>query len=170
MVRTGKVALALAPEKLDDAELTHRALFQDSLVLLCHPDHPLARSRTVTWRQLQPHRLISLKSTSSVRHLVEATYLKQGGVPHLAFEVEYASTVIGFVAKGLGVGVLPRSVMPLVGGGPVIYRPITSPKIERTICVITSKAHSLSPAAEAFVQLCTKLASKHNVWSGPAAR
>ena len=44
-------------------------------VLLCRADHPLAAQRTVTWRQLHGHRLVSLKSTSSVRHLVEAALI-----------------------------------------------------------------------------------------------
>jgi DNA-binding transcriptional LysR family regulator len=163
MVRSGEVDLALAPEKVDDSELTHRELFRDSLVLLCRTDHPLAAARTVAWRQLQEHRLVMLTSTSSVRHLVEATLLEHGGVAKPSFEVEHASTVIGFVANGLGVGVLPLSLLPLVRTGQVTYRRITNPEIRRAICVVTLKARSLSPAAQAFADLCVSLARRRGV-------
>lgn len=163
MVRQGMVNLALAPVKSDEYDLhdlVHRELFQDSLVLLCHSEHPLAQSRTVTWRQLQPHRLVSLKSTSSVRHLMEAAFLQQGGALRPAFEVEHASTVIGFVANRLCAGVLPLSLLPLVRVGQVTYRRITHPEIQRTICAITLKARTPSPAAKAFLDLCSEFAQK----------
>jgi DNA-binding transcriptional LysR family regulator len=158
MVRSGEVDLALAPEKVDDVELTHQELFRDSLVLLCRTDHPLAAARTVQWRQLQEHRLVLLRSTSSVRHLVEGALVEHGAVAKPAFEAEHASTVIGFVANGLGVGVLPLSLLPLVRTGQVTYRRITHPEIRRTICVVNLKARSLSPAAQAFSELCVRLA------------
>ncbi|KJK22562.1 hypothetical protein UB46_20730 [Burkholderiaceae bacterium 16] len=160
MVRQGTVDLALAPVKSDEHDLVHRELFQDSLVLLCHSEDPLAQSRTVTWRQLQPHRLVSLKSTSSVRHLMEAAFLQQGRALSPAFEVEHASTVIGFVANRLCVGVLPLSLLPLVRVGQVTYRRITHPEIQRTICAITLNARTPSPAAKAFLDLCSEFAQK----------
>lgn len=158
MVRSGLADVALAPVKVDDTELTHRELFKDSLVLLCRADHPLAARRTVTWRQLHGHRLVSLKSTSSVRHLVEAALIEHGGEVKPAFEVEHASTVIGFVTNGLGVSVLPLSLLPQVRAGHLTYRRILAPEIRRAICVVTLKARSMSPAAEAFVAMCVDAA------------
>jgi DNA-binding transcriptional LysR family regulator len=158
MVRSGEVDLALAPEKVDDVELTHHVLFHDRLVLLCRTDHPLGASRTVPWRRLQEHRLVLLRSTSNVRHLVDAALLEHGGAAKAAFEVEHASTLIGFVANGLGVGVFPLSLLPLVRTGQVTYRRVTHPEIHRAICVVTLKARSLSPAAQAFADLCVSLA------------
>src|SRR5262249_50305812 len=58
LVRTGKADLAIAPERFEDKELTHRELFRDDLVLLCRVDHPLARRRVVKWRELQSFRLV----------------------------------------------------------------------------------------------------------------
>lgn len=154
LIRAGKVDLAITPEKFADAELKHRELFRDHLVLLCRSDHPLAKLRTVTWKDLQPHSLVSLTSKSSVRHLVEAAYLQHGTSLRPAFEVEHASTVMGFVAQGLGVGVLPFSLIPLVRVKRVVYRRITRPEIHRLICIVTLKSRSPSPAAEAFIRTC----------------
>ncbi|MGO4330797.1 LysR family transcriptional regulator [Cupriavidus sp. 2TAF22] len=161
MVRQGVVDLALAPATGSEHDLTQRELFQDSLVLLCHDQHPLARSRTVTWQQLQPHRLVSLTGTSSVRHLMEATYLQQGHPLKPAFEVEHASTVIGFVANGLAVGILPLSLLPLVRVGQVTIRRVVKPEIQRTISALTLKGRTPSPAATGFLELCAEFAQRH---------
>lgn len=169
MVRAGKVDLALAPETFEDPELVHRGLFHDRLVLLCRSDHPLAKSRILTWRQLQGHRMVSLKSTSSVRHLVEAAYLEHGAPLQPAFEVEQASTLIGFVTNGLGIGVLPLSLLPLMKVGQVTYRRITGPEIHRAICVVTLKSRTLSPAAAMFIELCVRMAHEQHTQTIPAA-
>jgi len=159
MVREGRADLALAPRAAADDALAQRPLFEDTLMLLCHRDHPLAAARSTTWRKVLPHRLVSLKSNNSVRRLLEAAYLEHGTSLRPAFEVENASTVIGFVANGLGVGVLPLSLLPLVRVGQVTYRRITQPELHRAICVMTRQGRSLSPAARAFENLCVRIAA-----------
>jgi len=159
MVREGRADLALAPRSPADEGLAQRALFKDSLMLLCRSDHPLAAARSTTWRTVLPHRLIGLKGNSSVRQLIEAAYIEQGSTLRPAFEVENASTLIGFVANGLGVGVLPLSLLPLVRVGQVTYRRITKPELHRTVCVITARGRALSPSAQAFVELCLRMAA-----------
>lgn len=154
MVRNGKVDLALTPEKRADPSLSHQELFRDHLVLLCRSDHPLARQRTVTWRQLVPFAYISFKRTSSVYHLVSAAYAKANASLRPAFEVEHVGTAIGLVASGLAVAVLPHLLINHVNLGAVTYRRITRPEIHRDICVIALKSRSLAPAAEAFIRTC----------------
>lgn len=163
MVRSGKVDLALAPEKRDDPALTHRTLFRDRLVLLCRADHPLAKRRTVSWRELVAFSHVAFRRTSSVRQLVEAAYTREGSTLRPVFEVEHLDTMVGFVGSGLGVGVLPYSLIERVKLGPVVYRRITAPGIHREICLVTLKSRSLSPAAEAFTQTCIKHSERHGV-------
>lgn len=156
MVRSGKADLALTPEKRVDPSLSHRELFRDRLVLLCKSDHPLAQRRTVTWRQLVPYKYISFKPTSSVRHLVDAAYVRANAPLHPAFEVEHLGTAIGLIANGLAVVVIPHSMTAQINLGPVVYRRITGPEIHRDICVITLKSRSLAPAAEVFIRTCVE--------------
>jgi DNA-binding transcriptional LysR family regulator len=170
LVRSGKVDLALAPEKRDDPALTHRTLFHDHLVLLCGADHPLAKQRTASWRQLVPFSHIAFRRTSSVRQLVDAAYTREKSTLRPAFEVEHLDTMVGFVANGLGVGVLPYSLIKRVKLGPVIYRRITAPEIHREICLVTAKSRSLSPAAEAFIQTCVRHSEQRRTTSNDRPR
>jgi DNA-binding transcriptional LysR family regulator len=111
-----KADFALAPETAIDTDLANR-LFRDHLVLVCRRDHALAKAPEVTWKSLLPFGLVTMKSTSSVRHLVEQTYAQHGVALRPAFEVEYATTLISFVARDLGIGILPFSLVPLLGSG-----------------------------------------------------
>lgn len=160
MLRNGKVDLALAPEKRVDPTLSHRDLFRDHLVLFCRSDHPLAKRRTVTWRQLASFSRISVRGPSSVRHLVDAAYARANATLHPAFEVERVSTAIGLITSGLAVTVLPHLMIKQVNLGPVVYRRITGPEIHRDICAITLKSRSLAPAAEAFIRTCIEYQAK----------
>lgn len=157
LVRAGKVDIGLAPEPaLIEDDLAVRRLFRDRLVLLLRKDHELARrSAAVTWSALAPFRLVALKNTSSVRHLMEQTYAQKGLELQPAFEVEYPTTLIGFVSRGLGIGVLPYSLVPPMPLRELTYRRIGQPEIQRTLCVITRRSRTPSPAAEAFIGTCT---------------
>lgn len=160
MVRNGKVDLALTPEKRADPDLAHRDLFRDYFVLFCRSDHPLAKRRTVTWRQLVSFDYIAVRRSSSVRDLVDAAYARANATLRPAFEVEHVSTAIGLITSGLAVAVLPHSVIKQVNLGPVVYRRITGPEIHRDICIISLKSRSLAPAAEAFIRACLEHQAK----------
>jgi LysR family transcriptional regulator, carnitine catabolism transcriptional activator len=154
MLRSGRVDVALTPEKRGDPTLAHQQLFRDHLVLFCRADHPLAKQRTVTWTQIAPLKHIATRRTSSVRDAVDGAFAKVKQQVRPAFEVEHASTAIGLVASGLAVAVLPHSVIRQASLGPVVHRRITEPEIHRNICIVTLKSRSLPPAAEAFIQSC----------------
>ncbi len=154
LVRARKADLALAPETAIDPDLAQRQLFRDHLVLVCRRDHPLANGPAVTWKALLPFGLVTMKSTSSIRHLVEQTYVQHGVALRPAFEVEYATTLISFVARGLGIGILPFSLVPLLESSQLTHRRIGKPEIYRTLCVVNLKSRTPSPAADAFIQAC----------------
>jgi len=166
LVRSGTAELALAAGTFDDPELDYQELFRDRLVLLCRRDHPLARETVVAWQALQPHRLITLDRTSSVQRLVEAACAQHGIVLRHAFELSQTTTVIGFLAQGLGVAILPHSLLPLTSGHGIVHRRLHAPEIDRRICIVTQRGRSLSPLAGAFVQACTARARG----VGPGAR
>lgn len=154
LLRSGKVEVALTPEKRGDPALAHQDLFREHLVLFCRADHPLAKQRTVTWGQLAPLKHIAVSRTSSVRDLIDATFATVAQPVRPAFEVENVSTAIGLITNGLAVAVLPYSVLAQVNLGSVVHRRITGPEIDRNICIVTLKSRSLAPAAEAFIQIC----------------
>lgn len=159
MVRAGRVDIALVPDQTANSDLNQQELLRDYLILLCRGDHPLAKSRSVTWESIAPHDMVSIANTSSIRQHVEAVYANQGKPLRPAFEVEQASTLISFVAHGLGVGVMPHSLAPLAGMSGLVHKRILDPEIHRVLSAATLKTRPLSPASQAFIDECLKRAA-----------
>lgn len=160
-LKTGHFDVAIAPAKPGDDELVHNVLFRDRLILICRADHELARFKRVTWSRLRPYRLTSLSSTSNVRLIMESEYLQHGTPFQPAFEVEQASTLIGFIMNNLGIGILPASLTPLLNFSGLKMLELVAPEIHRSICVMHLKSRALSPAADRFIECCNELAGKY---------
>jgi DNA-binding transcriptional LysR family regulator len=79
-----------------------------------------------------------------------------GFSPHFAQEAGEAMTIIGLVAAGLGVSVLPASYRRMRIDG-VVYRPLLDPQAISAVWLVQRKDQT-SPMAKAFVELLTRKA------------
>src|SRR5262245_36551299 len=86
-------------------ELDGRPLLQDRFVLVCRPDHPLAKAKKLPWRALEPFPLIFAGMESGNRHLLDAAVAREKLRLKSFYEVQLSSTAIGLVAEGVGVAV-----------------------------------------------------------------
>jgi len=77
-----------------------------------------------------------------------------GFSPHFAQEAGEAMTIIGLVAAGLGVSVLPASYQRMRIDG-VVYRPLLDPEAVSAVWLVQRKDQK-SPMAKAFVELLTR--------------
>lgn len=79
-----------------------------------------------------------------------------GFTPHFAQEAGEAMTIIGLVAAGLGVSVLPASYQRMRIDG-VVYRPLLDPEAVSAVW-LAQRTDQRSPMARAFVELLTRKA------------
>ena len=68
-----------------------------------------------------------------------------GFSPHFAQEAGEAMTIIGLVAAGLGVSVLPASYQRMRIDG-VVYRPLLDPAAVSAVCCVRSAANAAGSA------------------------
>ena len=87
-----------------------------------------------------------------MRQRIESVYAQHGATLRPAFEVEYATTLISFVAHGLGVCILPESLAPGPGDGRIAVLRIVAPEILRALCVYRRGSHTPTPAAATFLE------------------
>lgn len=155
MVRSGAADLALMPMRSDVEDLSQQLLFRDPIVVLCAPHHPLAGRRNLQWKDIIPCQLIVRSTDSSVRQLLDAQYLLHGAVLRPAFEVAHVGTVLGLIVAGLGIGILPSSVMRTVNmDGLVTCHFAKRSTPYWSICACTPKNRSSPPTVEFFLQQC----------------
>ena len=157
MVLSGTADLALTPRRAGAGELNQIELFRDQLIVLCSERHPLAARPSVRWADIRSYEHISKNSNSSVRKLVDAEYERQGAILRPAFEVEHLGTLLGLVAEGLGIGILPYSLVHAIKMDGLVWKRFSRARAPfRTICAVTLATRSVPPAVDPFIQLCLR--------------
>lgn len=96
------------------------------LAVLPH-DHPLATADAVPLEELAAEPFIVYPShvRSVLRDAVDAACNAHGFLPRVAVEVSETSTLVSFVAAGLGVSLVPESVRHMTVQG-AVYRPLST--------------------------------------------
>ncbi|ONG50650.1 hypothetical protein BKE38_17710 [Pseudoroseomonas deserti] len=153
LVKEGSAELGIGHATTPDPELSETPLFEDELVAVLPPDHPLAARPRLTLEELAATPLVLTDPESSLRALAEAAFASAGLAPRPAYEATYMSTAVALVRAGLGVGLLPASAMDLRVAPLLATRPVDSPLLRRRIVLLRRRGASLSPAAEALIEV-----------------
>ncbi|KIH85750.1 LysR family transcriptional regulator [Pseudomonas batumici] len=143
------------PEALDVVEL-----MREPLVAVLSAKHPLAAGSEggmyLSELALEPF-VFFPRSYGSGLYAQLLTLARQAGFsPHFAQEAGEAMTIIGLVAAGLGVSVLPASYQRIRIEG-VVYRPLLDPDAVSAVWLVQRKDQK-SPMAKAFIELLTRRA------------
>jgi DNA-binding transcriptional LysR family regulator len=142
-------------------ELHHPALetlhlYDDELVLVVEPRHPIARQRRVSLDRLRDARLILFDRTSSYYDLTNALFRPAGSLPRGVLELDHIDAAKQMVLAGLGIALLPTTAVAseLRDGSLHRIELIGTPPIERRIVGIRrlDREHR-TRAADAFWSL-----------------
>jgi LysR family transcriptional regulator, carnitine catabolism transcriptional activator len=125
----------------------------DRLVVVCPAGHPLAGKRTVIASDLVKFPMIVFDAQNSVRTLLDAALQSLGASRAPDYVVSYVSTAVGMVRAGLGITVVSSSALGRAVMTGLRARPIKHPGSAREIVAMRKKGRTLSPAAEALLQV-----------------
>jgi len=152
MVVRGDVQVGLARE-LHHPSLETMDLYEDELVLVVEPGHPLARNRRVPLDRVRDARLILFDRTSSYYDLTNALFRPAGTLPRGVLELDHIDAAKQMVLAGLGVALLPTTAVAgeLRSGALRRIELIGTPRIERRIAALRRlDGEDRTPAATAF--------------------
>jgi len=144
-LRDGDLDLVMAlvePDAFDGLEGVR--LLDEELVVIAAPDHPLARLRRVRVARLAGEALVTAGAGSALRDALLA--LVPSG--RVVAEVNELETVRELTARGLGVTLMPRSVVASHGDRLAI-RPL-SPRHTLPFSLVWRAGERPTPAAQAF--------------------
>jgi DNA-binding transcriptional LysR family regulator len=130
----------------------------DPLLLVLPGTHPLAAQDIVAIRALAglPFVMYPANAGVGIYGLIFRLCRAAGFVPHIAQEAGEASTIIGLVAAGCGISLLPSSFDRIRMNG-VVYRPLDDPAAT-TELVLVQRAGEHSPLIDAFTKLAREAA------------
>jgi DNA-binding transcriptional LysR family regulator len=140
------------------ADLASVPLIEDRFVLVCRDDHPLARRRSVAWRQIEAHPVIFVGQASGNRRLLDAALGGDEAPVRAQYEVQRSSTALGLVAEGVGVAVVPRIALQRGAYPTLRVIALTEPVVSRTLALISRRNAYLSPAAQALYDVVVRQA------------
>ena len=109
----------------------------------------------MTLHELARHPLILMVKDSSSRQIVDLAFNREGLVSKVAYETTYGTSVAGLAQAGLGVGILPES---MVGTSRLHQLRIRGEAMTRRISIIMRAGRSLSPTAGQLKQAIEALA------------
>ena len=110
MVIRGEVAIGLTRE-IRHSLIEARPLYDDDLVLVADPGHPLAVERAIGLERMRDARLILFDRTSSYYELTNALFREAGVVPSGVMELDNIDAAKQMVEAGLGIALLPLTAV-----------------------------------------------------------
>ena len=114
-----------APRFKPPADVTVTRLLTDPLVVAVDPTHPLNSRREISLSELREERFVFYPRSYGVGiydHFIQLC-AKRSFVPTFVQEAREASTIIGLVATGLGIAVVPSSLR-YIGIPDIVYLPL----------------------------------------------
>ncbi len=134
MAVRGDIEVGLVRE-LHHPALETIVLYDDELVLVVEPKHPLARHRRAGLDRVRDARLILFDRTSSYYDLTNALFRPAGSLPRGVLEVDHIDAAKQMVLAGLGIALLPTTAVAgeLRDGTLRRIELIGTPRIERRI-------------------------------------
>jgi DNA-binding transcriptional LysR family regulator len=131
--------------------LREHIFLRDNLIAAAPSGPGFLTGRPITWKQLAQLPLVTVKSGYGVRRRIEAAALSAGVQLTMAHEVSLLSTALAMAASGLGVAVVPGSLLQYSAYPQLVARRLVQPTVERHTAVVHQQGRSLAPAAQAFV-------------------
>ena len=108
MVLRDDVQLGLG-RAINHPDLDVHPFHREELTLVCSPDHPFAKRRTVTLAEVTNEKLIMFDRTSSYYEITQSAFITAGVRLRRFMEMDSIEASKKMVERGLGVALLPRS-------------------------------------------------------------
>jgi LysR family transcriptional regulator for metE and metH len=141
-----RLDLAICSSPVRDRRFAVTRLFEDELVVVASPEHPLASRKFVRASDFAPENL--LVYTSLEDSLLYRRVLAPAGIrPRSVAQVQLTEAVLSMVQAGLGIAVLARwAVAPYLESGRAKAIPLKTPGLRREWKAVALK----SPATPAY--------------------
>lgn len=153
MIRNEQVDFGLGIPPEDRTEFDWHILHDDPIHLVCHRDHPFARQDTVDWAALDRVPMIIPRRNYGVRRQVEDTMRDVGATLNVVAEIGFLYSAEWMMACGMGFAAFPSRLANAVSDPGLVSRPLTNPRVTRSMAVISKRGRSLSPSARKFVDM-----------------
>ena len=149
----GEIDICLFPYRPSHQELIATRLFDDDLVLIASPDHPLANHETIAAKDLSDQHFYTFTRVVVPDHEYER-FLRPGNVrPRRWIDLDLPELIAAVVAKGDGVSILSRwSLRHWLVGGSLVALPLEDGGLPITWYAVHRRNHDKQKLIDEFIQ------------------
>lgn len=152
-VQQGTVDFGIVALPVQDPNLQSTSLLHDEFVLVVPQDHIFARRRAVRLADLVHERFVLYPKGAGGREMFVESCRQAGFDPKVSFESEDRETILGLVAAGVGITIIPRFIAHHTRvDGPVTVD-IIEPRLQREVGVVWRRNRYLPQAARNLMAL-----------------
>ena len=137
-----------------DSRLEILPLRKDRLVLICHPLHPLAKSKNVKLSALAGQKFIGFEPDIPTRKAVDKIFKDHGVQVQNVMEFDNIETVKRAVEIDAGVSIVPQATITQeVAGATLAQAEISDGEFFRPLAALLKRNKVLSPAMKQFLTI-----------------
>ena len=144
-ILAGELDAALVAEPVVEGQFEKAPAFMEELVIVAAAGHPpIGKSSSI------PRTIIAFEQGCLYRKRLEEWYAARGAMPERAIELNSYHSMLGCVVAGMGIALLPKSVLATFCANAEISVHNLTPKESRVETVLIWRKGSRSPKTEAF--------------------
>jgi len=136
----------------------HRSLtvvpwHSEPMAFVCHRAHPLAKRRTISYRDIEGENFVAFDRSLSIRKAIDRALRLRGVNVNVAMEFDNIETIKHAITLQSGVSILPEpSVLREVEAGILAAIPTDMPDLMRPIGIIHRRQKLLTPSAQTLLE------------------
>jgi len=151
-VLSNVVDLGLVAYPSRDSKLETVPLRKEPLVLICHPQHAFAKSKSIKLKSLNGQKFIGFEPDIPTRKALDKVLKTQGVQVNHVMEFDNIETVKRAVEIDAGVSIVPQgTILQEVAKQTLAQVPIEDGNLYRPLAAIYKKGKVLSPAVKQFL-------------------
>ena len=155
-LRRREADFGIGPEMDGSTEFQFAPLFNDPIYALATRAFPFRKRNSVDLAELSAYPILLNSKSAALRSMLERALAVRNLQMKIKFEVEHSYTLAALAGAGLGVGILPKVALPRPIKKTMQALPIVNPTLERTVCIVSLRGQSFSPAASALTSVIHK--------------
>jgi DNA-binding transcriptional LysR family regulator len=143
---------------------------RDQLRAVLHPDHPLARRRSLALRELADTPFVLYRPEFALHGLILDACKRSGFQPQVVSESSHWDFIVAMVAADIGVALLPVTICRLLDRAQVRSVRLVEPLIPWDVALVWRRGRTLPPATRAFLDLAQRRLAVGRGRGAPGAR
>jgi len=110
-LRSGGADLGFLTFPVNEPDVVAVKAMDEELLLVTHPDHPLASHRRIASKDLVRQPFVLFESGSNTRRVIEEFFVREDVQPEIVMETENVEILKALVRTGMGIAILPHAAV-----------------------------------------------------------